>query len=51
VLSDEEFGKLVQGKGNAQQMFMSGKLKVKGNVMAATRLEPVFKKVQTQAKL
>lgn len=32
-LSDENFGKLVSGSGKAQQMFMSGKLKVKGNIM------------------
>lgn len=32
-LSDENFGKLVAGKTKAQQLFMSGKLKVKGNVM------------------
>jgi putative sterol carrier protein len=51
VLSDEDFGKLAQGKANAQKLFMSGKLKVKGNVMSATKLEPIFKKVQTKAKL
>ena len=33
TLSDENFGKLVSGKGNAQQLFMSGKLKIKGNAM------------------
>lgn len=32
-LSDENFGKLVSGKTKAQNLFMSGKLKVKGNVM------------------
>ena len=32
-MSDENFGKLVSGKGNAQQLFMSGKLKIKGNAM------------------
>lgn len=32
-LSDENFGKLVTGKAKAQSLFMSGKLKVKGNVM------------------
>jgi putative sterol carrier protein len=51
VLSDEDFGKLAQGKANAQKLFMSGKLKVKGNVMSATKLEPIFKKVQNKAKL
>ena len=32
-LSDEDFGKLVAGKTQAQRLFMSGKLKVKGDVM------------------
>ena len=32
-LSDEDFGKLVSGKTQAQRLFMSGKLKVKGDVM------------------
>ncbi|TGJ81468.1 hypothetical protein E0Z10_g7293 [Xylaria hypoxylon] len=50
-LSDEDFGKLVAGKANAQRLFMSGKLKVKGDVMKATKLDPVLKKAQTKAKL
>ncbi|PVH74158.1 sterol-binding-like protein [Cadophora sp. DSE1049] len=50
-LSDEEFGKLVSGKANAQRLFMSGKLKVKGDVMKATKMEPILKKAQTKAKL
>jgi putative sterol carrier protein len=33
VLSDADFEKLVQGKANAQKLFMSGKLKVRGDVM------------------
>ena len=32
-LTDEDFGKLVAGKTQAQRLFMSGKLKVKGDVM------------------
>lgn len=67
-LSDDDFGKLVTGKANAQKLFMSGKLKIKGklaastiesnrlmkfsgNVMKATAVEPIFKKVQSKAKL
>lgn len=50
-LSDEDFGKLVAGKKNAQNLFMSGKLKVKGDVMKATKMEPILKKAQTKAKL
>ncbi|EOA91459.1 hypothetical protein ACJQWK_03465 [Exserohilum turcicum] len=48
TLPDEEFGKLVLGKANAQRLFMSGKLKVKGNIMKATKLESVLKKAQVQ---
>lgn len=51
-LSDEDFGKLVTGKANAQRLFMSGKLKVKGDVMKATKMEPILKKAQApKAKL
>ncbi|CZS98532.1 probable peroxisomal protein POX18 [Rhynchosporium agropyri] len=51
-LSDEEFGKLVAGKANAQRLFMSGKLKVKGDVMKATKLEGVMAKARgPKAKL
>ena len=49
-LADEDFGKLVAGKTKAQNMFMSGKLKVKGNVMKATKLEPVLSKAQDKVK-
>jgi putative sterol carrier protein len=45
-LSDEDFGKLVSGKANAQRLFMSGKLKVKGDVMKATKLEGVLAKAR-----
>lgn len=34
-LSDDDFGKLVSGKANAQKLFMSGKLKVKGKMQLA----------------
>jgi len=51
-LSDDDFGKLVNGKANAQRLFMSGKLKVKGDVMKATKMEPILKKAQSvKAKL
>ena len=50
-MSDSDFGNLVAGKGNAQKLFMSGKLKIKGNVMKATKIEPILKKAQTKAKL
>jgi len=50
-LSDENFGKLVSGKTKAQTLFMSGKLKIKGNVMKATKMEPILAKAKTQSKL
>lgn len=49
-LSDDDFGKLVSGKAKAQQLFMGGKLKVKGNVMKATKMEPILAKAQQQMK-
>ena len=51
ILSDDDFAKLTSGKANAQKLFMSGKLKIKGDVMKATKMEPVLKKAQTKAKL
>ncbi|KAI2467055.1 sterol-binding-like protein [Annulohypoxylon bovei var. microspora] len=50
-LSDEDFAKLVAGQANAQRLFMSGKLKIKGDVMKATKLQPILQKAQTKAKL
>ncbi|KAI1778095.1 sterol-binding-like protein [Hypoxylon cercidicola] len=50
-LSDEDFGKLVAGQANAQRLFMSGKLKIKGEVMKATKMQPILQKAQTKAKL
>ncbi|KAL6708899.1 hypothetical protein ACN47E_002306 [Coniothyrium glycines] len=48
-LSDAEFANLVAGKANAQKLFMAGKLKVKGDVMKATRLTDILKKAQPAA--
>jgi len=50
-LSDENFQKLIDGKTKAQQLFMGGKLKIKGNMMKATKMEPILKKAQSKAKL
>lgn len=50
-LSDADFASLVAGKANAQRLFMGGKLKIKGNIMKATKMEPVLKKAQNKAKL
>jgi hypothetical protein len=51
TLADEDFGKLVTGTAKAQSLFMSGKLKIKGDIMKATRLEPILGTVQKKAKL
>ncbi|CAF0705114.1 unnamed protein product [Brachionus calyciflorus] len=48
TISDDDFIGLATGKSNPQQMFMKGKLKVKGNIMLAQKLEKLFK---TNAKL
>lgn len=51
IVSDADFATLVSGKANPQKLFMSGKLKVKGNVMKATNLDGVLKAARTEAKL
>lgn len=52
VLNDNDFAQLTVGKANAQQLFMKGKLKIKGNMMAASKLEPLLKKISpAKAKL
>ncbi|EEP80533.1 fatty acid-binding protein [Uncinocarpus reesii 1704] len=51
LLSDSDFGGLVSGSSNAQRLFMGGKLKIRGNVMKAMKMEPILKKAQTKAKL
>ena len=43
-LSDDDFAKLVSGKTQAQRLFMSGKLKIKGDVMKVSEeLHPLQK--------
>jgi len=50
-MSDETFMLLAEGKLNGQKAFMTGKLKTKGNMMLATKLDGVLKSVKAQAKL
>ncbi|KAM0719984.1 hypothetical protein Q7P37_004119 [Cladosporium fusiforme] len=50
ILTDTEFAKLISGKANAQKLYMSGKLKIKGDVMKATKMEPILKKAQSKVE-
>ena len=43
IMSDETFTQLAEGKLDGQKAFMSGKLKTKGNMMFATKLDGVLK--------
>ncbi|RCK67111.1 Oleate-induced peroxisomal protein POX18 [Candida viswanathii] len=51
ILKDVDFVKLANNKVNGQKLFMNGKLKVKGNMMKATAIEAVFKKLDPRPKL
>ncbi|KAJ7127142.1 SCP2 sterol-binding domain-containing protein [Mycena epipterygia] len=43
ILSDDTLMDLASGKLNGQKAFMSGKLKTKGNMMLATKLDGILK--------
>ncbi|KAL2919179.1 hypothetical protein HK105_201454 [Polyrhizophydium stewartii] len=51
AVGDKEFIDLAQGKANGQRMFMSGKIKIKGALMLATKLDAVLKDLGPKAKL
>ncbi|KAF9818554.1 hypothetical protein IEO21_02659 [Rhodonia placenta] len=51
IMSDETFQQLAEGKLDGQKAFMTGKLKTKGNMMFATKLDGVLKAAKTKAKL
>ena len=50
-ISDSDFVDLAAGKANGQKLFMSGKIKAKGAIMLATKLDTVLKANQVKAKL
>ena len=43
IMSDDTFSQLAEGKLDGQKAFMSGKLKTKGNMMFATKLDGILK--------
>ncbi len=45
TLSSENFRKMIQGNLNSAAAFMTGKLKVKGNMGLALKLESILKKL------
>jgi len=51
ILSDDTFAQLAEGKLDGQKAFLTGKLKTKGNMMLATKLDGVLKSAKTKAKL
>ncbi|KAF8206533.1 SCP2 sterol-binding domain-containing protein [Mycena galopus ATCC 62051] len=51
ILSDETLMSLASGELNGQKAFMTGKLKTKGNMMLATKLDTVLKAAKPKAKL
>jgi len=48
IMAPDDFVKLFQGKLNSMQAFMGGKLKIKGDMGGAMKLEKLMKKVQSK---
>ncbi|KND01054.1 uncharacterized protein SPPG_04146 [Spizellomyces punctatus DAOM BR117] len=51
LIADDDFVNLAMGKANAQKLFMSGKIKVKGQMMLAMKLDGVLQDARKKAKL
>ncbi|KAL4167708.1 hypothetical protein KRP22_013192 [Phytophthora ramorum] len=51
TVADADFVAIAMGKLNAQQAFMKGKLKLKGNMTLAMKLPVVFNALKPQSKL
>jgi putative sterol carrier protein len=50
-VADKDFQDLAAGTLQAQKAFMSGKIKIKGNMGLANKLEAVLKLAANKAKL
>jgi len=50
-VDDENFVKLVNNKANPQNLFMTGKLKIKGNMATAMKFDAAIKGLRPKAKL
>lgn len=51
IMDSGDMEKMFSGELNSMQAFMSGKLKIKGNVAQAMKLEKLMKSVQAKSKL
>eukprot|EP00835_Amoeboradix_gromovi_P003997 NODE_288_length_11703_cov_0.386591.p9 type:complete len:113 gc:universal NODE_288_length_11703_cov_0.386591:2749-2411(-) len=51
VLKESDLVDIVAGKSTSQNAFMKGKLKIKGNMMTALKLDTALKTLQKGAKL
>ncbi|KAI8081445.1 SCP2 sterol-binding domain-containing protein [Halteromyces radiatus] len=51
TIGDQDFVDLADGKLNGQKAYMSGKLKIKGQMMLAMKLDNVFKSIKPESKL
>lgn len=51
IMDSDDFTKMFRGELNSMQAFMSGKLKIKGDMAQALKLEKLMKNVQNKSKL